>query len=79
MLCLQMQGWGTGGLSFFETIYRAATWRAADATQQPAARDGRNPVSNPAMQGGQTTVSDLQHEHHTARPELYVPKVRCAQ
>ena len=28
------------------------------------------------MQGGLvTTVSDLHHEHHTARPELYIPKV----
>lgn len=76
---LDMQGWGTGGLSFFETIYKAAVWRAADVAKQPASRDASSPVSNPAMQGGLvTTISDLHHEHHTARPELYIPKVRSA-
>ena len=70
-----MQGGGTGGLAFFDTIYKAATLPASWSAPQ---RDLHyNTTASPPNQGGLVaTVSDLHHEQHTARPELYAPKVR---
>lgn len=76
-----MQGGGTGGLAFFDTIYKAATlpesWTAPQRELQPSTTASPRPLPN---QGGLVaTVSDLHHEQHTARPELYAPKVMPAR
>ena len=73
-----MQGGGTGGLAFFDTIYKAATlpasWTAPQRELQHVTTASPRPLPN---QGGLlATMSDLHHEQHTARPELYAPKVR---
>ena len=76
MACIQ--GGGTGGLAFVDTIYKAATlpasWTAPQRELQHITTASPRPLPN---QGGLlATVSDLHHEQHTARPELYTPKVR---
>ena len=72
------QGGGTGGLAFFDTIYKAATlpasWEAPQRDLNPGSAATPRPLPN---EGGLVaTMSDLHHEQHTARPELYVPKAR---
>ena len=78
IIIAQVQGGGTGGLSFFDTIFKAATWPIEAPHQDMSAAIVATPSMSPG-QGGQgglvATISDLHHEHHTARPELYVPKV----
>ena len=71
----QVQGGGTGGLSFFDTIYKAAMWPLEAPHQDMSAAIVASPNMSPGQGGLVTTVSDLHHDHHTARPELYVPKV----
>lgn len=77
-LAAPVQGGGTGGLAFFDTIYKAATlpasWASPEKDLHPGAAASPRPLPN---QGGlMATVSDLHHEQHTARPELYAPKVK---
>ena len=74
--CLaKVQGGGTGGLSFFDTIYKAATWPIETPHQDMNSAIVASPSMSPGQGGLVATISDLHHEHHTARPELYVPKV----
>ena len=70
-MCDCMQGWGTGGLSFFETIHKSATGRAGPS-KQPRVTYRGSPGGQLSTAGGvMTTVSDLHQDHHLARPELY--------
>lgn len=77
-LTAMRQGGGTGGLAFFDTIYKAATlpasWEAPNRDLNPSTAASPKPI--PTEGGLVATMSDLHHEQHTARPELYVPKAR---